>query len=501
VNLDNLNLVLLAGSAVLLVAVAAVRISSRSGLPSLLLYLGLGMLIGEAGLGFEFSDAQLTQLLGTCALVVILAEGGLTTRWSAVQPAVPAAILISTVGVGVSVAVVATVAHYGLDMSWRLALITGAVISSTDAAAVFSTLRRLRLPPRLFATLEMESGMNDAPVIILVSLLTTGAFFAESPLQISALIVYELVFGAGIGIAVGFAGSWMLRRSALPAAGLYPLAAVTFTVLAFAAAGMVHASGFLAVYVAGVVLGNARLPHRRATLGFADGLAWIAQIGLFVLLGLLASPARLLDALVPALVVGLALLLFARPLSVLASVSWSRVNVREQAFLSWAGLRGAVPIVLATIPLAAGLDGGRELFDMVFVLVVVFTLLQGTTLPGLARWLRIVEPGGTSEVRVESAPLEDLNADLLQLTIPAGSRLHGVYLDELRLPPGASVTLVVRSGRGFVPDVHTRLATGDDLLLVTTSDCRDEAERRLRAIGRRGRLARWFGEDGRERPV
>jgi len=501
VSIENLDLVLLSGSAVLLVAVAAVRLSSRSGLPSLLIYIALGLLIGEAGLGVQFSDVELTQILGICALVVILAEGGLTTRWSTVKPAVPAAIAISTLGVAVSVAVVAAVAHYGLDLSWRLSLLTGAVISSTDAAAVFSTLRRLRLPPRLFAILEMESGLNDAPVVILVSLLTTGAFFHDGPLLIGATIVYELVMGAGVGLAVGFAAAWVLGRSALPAAGLYPLAAVTFTVLAFAAAGVAHASGFLAVYVAGVVLGNARLPHRRAMLGFADGLAWLAQIGLFVLLGLLASPARLLDVLVPALVAGAALLLLARPLSVLLSVSWFGIPLREQAFLAWAGLRGAVPIVLATIPLAAGLPGGRELFDMVFVLVVVFTLIQGTTLPPVARWLGVVEPGATSELQVESAPLEDLHADLLQLRIPSGSRLHGVYVGELRLPPGASVTLVVRDGHSFVPAPETRLRSGDNLLLVTTNDCRDEAERRLKAIGRRGRLARWFGEDGLGRPV
>jgi cell volume regulation protein A len=501
VSIENLNLILLSGSAVLLIAVAAVRLSTRSGLPSLLVYLGLGMLIGESGLGVEFSDAQLTQILGTCALVVILAEGGLTTRWSAVRSAAPMAVILSTVGVGVSVAVVAAVAHYGLDMSWRLALLTGAVISSTDAAAVFSTLRRLRLPGRLFGTLEMESGLNDAPVVILVSLLTTGAFFTQAPWLTVATIVYELLLGGALGAAVGFAGVWVLRRSALPAAGLYPLAAVAFTVLAYGAASVAHASGFLAVYVAGVVLGNSRLPHRRATLGFADGLAWMAQIGLFILLGLLVSPARLLDAVVPAMVAGVALLLIARPLSVLASASWFRIRLNQQAFLSWAGLRGAVPIVLATIPLSAGLRGGRELFDIVFVLVVVFTLIQGTTLPPVARLLRVVEPGGTSELRVESAPLEDLHADLLQLTIPAGSRLHGVYVDELRLPPGASLTLVVRDQRSFVPAGDTRLLIGDDLLLVATSECREEAERRLRAVGRRGRLARWFGEDGDERPT
>jgi cell volume regulation protein A len=498
-TIERLNLVLLVGAVVLLVAVAAVRISSRTGLPSLLVYLALGIVLGEAGIGLRFDDVVLTQTLGTCALVLILAEGGLTTRWSAVRSAVPAATVLATLGVAVSICVIAVVAHYALHLDWRLSLLAGAVISSTDAAAVFSTFRRLRLPRRLVSVLEVESGLNDAPAILLVVLLTTGAIATASPIATIALIFYELIGGAAVGLLAGFTGAWVLRRSALPAAGLYPLAAVGFTVLAYGAAGAVHASGFLAVYVAGVVLGNSRLPHRRATLGFADGIAWLAQIGLFTMLGLLVSPGQLPAALVPALALGAVLLVVARPLAVLVSVSWFGIGAREQLFLSWAGLRGAVPIVFATIPLAAGVEGSSALFDMIFVLVVVFTIVQGTTLPPVARVLGLAAETGPAEVQVESAPLEHLNADLLQLRVPAGSRLHGIYIDELRLPVGASVTLVVREGTAFVPAGDTRLRAGDDLLIVATSDCRDEAERRLRAVGRRGRLARWFGETGEER--
>jgi cell volume regulation protein A len=304
------------------------------------------------------------------------------------------------------------------------------------------------------------------------------------------------VAGAIVGFAVGVVGAAGLRRAALPAAGLYPLAAVGLTVLAYAGGGAIHASGFLAVYVAGVILGNARLPHRQAILGFADGLAWLAQIGLFVLLGLLASPGRLASAVLPALLVGTALVLFARPLSVLASVSWFRVGWREQAFLSWAGLRGAVPIVLATIPLSHGVPGAEALFDAVFVLVVVFTLVQAGTLAPAARLLRVTNPGEPTELLVESAPLARMRADLLQLEIPPGSQLSGVHVDELRLPVGAVVTLLTRDGTGFVPGPDTRLRSGDSLLIVATAEVRDAAERRLRAVSRRGRLARWFGENG-----
>ncbi|WP_213453989.1 potassium/proton antiporter [Rhizomonospora bruguierae] len=495
------DLALLVGAAVLLVAVAAVRLSSRLGLPSLLVYLALGVAIGESGLGITFENAQLTRVLGSCALIVIIAEGGLTSRWSAVRPVLGVSVSLATVGVLVSVLVVGAVVHLALGLPWRLALLYGAVLSSTDAAAIFSTLRRLRLRPRLSATLEAESGMNDAPAVLLVILLS-AASAGSHPWWYEVLIVgYELAGGALVGFAVGLAGVWTLRRAALPAAGLYPLAAVGLTVLAYAAGTVAYASGFLAVYVAGVLLGNGRLPHRQAILGFADGLAWLAQIGLFVLLGLLASPDRLAGAVLPALLVGLALVVFARPLAVLVSVLPFRVCPADQAFLSWGGLRGAVPIVLATIPLSAAVPGATGLFDTVFVLVVVFTLVQGGTLAPVARRLGVTAPAEATELLVETAPLERMHADLLQVEVPAGSRLAGVHVDELRLPVGAQVTLVERDGTGFVPGPDTRLRTGDSLLVVTSPEVRDAAERRLRAVSRRGRLARWFAENGSDGPM
>ncbi|SCG63408.1 potassium/proton antiporter [Micromonospora inositola] len=495
----GLDLALLLGAAVLLVAVGAVRFSTRLGVPSLLVYLALGVAIGEAGLGIRFDDVELTRVLGFCALIVIIAEGGLSARWSTLRPVLGLAAALSTVGVVVSIVVVGLVVHLLLGLDWRLALLYGAVLSSTDAAAVFATLRRLRLPPRLVATLEAESGINDAPVVILVVLLSRAAPAAHPWWYEVLLVGYELGVGAAVGVAAGIAGRWALRRAALPSAGLYPIAVVGFTVLAYAAGAVLHASGFLAVYVAGVLLGNARLPHRQAILGFADGLAWLAQIGLFVLLGLLVSPGRLDAAVLPAVVAGLALVLAARPLSVAVSALPFRFGLREQAFLSWAGLRGAVPIVLATIPLSERVPGADRLFDAVFVLVVIFTLVQAGTLAPAARRLGVTAPAEAAEIRVETAPLERMRADLLQLEVPPGSRLGGVHVDELRLPVGASVTLVLRDGAGFVPGPDTRLKVGDSLLIVATAGVRDEVERRLRAISRRGRLARWFGEYGEDR--
>jgi cell volume regulation protein A len=496
--LGGLDTALLLGSAILLVAVAAVRLSAGVGLPSLIIYLVLGLAIGEDGLGIPFSDARLTQVLGFCALVVIIAEGGLTTRWSVVRPVLPAAATLATVGVFVSVAVVGVAVHVLLGLPWQLAFLYGAVLSSTDAAAVFSTLRRTRLRPGPRTLLEAESGMNDAPAALLVIALSSAATAgAPASWWLQALLIgYELVAGALIGLVVGFVGAGGLRRFALPAAGLYPLAVVGLTGLAYAGGAVAHASGLLAVYVAGVVLGNARLPHRHVVLGFADGLAWLAQIGLFVLLGLLASPSRLPAAVLPALLVGAVAVLFARPLAVATSVTWFRVGWREQAFLSWAGLRGAVPIVFATVPLTAGVPGATTLFDVVFVLVVLYTAAQAGTIAPTARRLGLTAPAEASDLHVETAPLDRLRADVLELDIVPGSRLAGVYVGELRLPAGAVVTLILRDGHGFVPDERTRLRRGDTLLIVATVDSRAAAERRLRAVNRSGRLARWHGDEG-----
>jgi cell volume regulation protein A len=481
---------------VLLVAVVAVRLASRSGLPTLLVYLGIGVVIGQDGLfGFTFDNVQLTQVLGYAALVVILAEGGLGTKWHEIRPVVPAAAALSTVGLLVSVFITGAAAHYLVGLDWRQALIIGAVVSSTDAAAVFSVLRNVSLPQRVTGVLEAESGFNDAPVVILVV-----AFSAAGPVdhwyQLIGEIALELAIGASIGIAVGWIGAYGLKHVALPASGLYPIAVLAIAVGAYALGALVHGSGFLAVYVASLVLGNARLPHRPATRGFAEGLGWVAQIGLFVLLGLLVTPHELGDDIVPAIVIGLFLTIVARPASVVASLLPFRIPWRDQALMSWAGLRGAVPIVLATIPMVAGVDDSRKIFNIVFVLVIVYTLVQGPTLPWVARHLHLGDDDGRSaaDLGIESAPLERLQGHLLSVAIPQRSRMHGVEVDELRLPAGAAVTLVVRSGASFVPLPTTVLQRGDELLVVTTDPVRDAAEDRLRAVGRGGKLAGWLGD-------
>ncbi|HEY8480885.1 MAG TPA: potassium/proton antiporter [Spirillospora sp.] len=498
-TLQHLFTVLMIGGSVLLASITAARVAHGLGLPTLLFFLAVGLVLGEDGLGLRFDDAQLAQALGTGALGLILIEGGLSTSWASMRRLLAPAGMLATAGVAVSMLVTAAGVHLLLGMQWRPALLLGAIVSSTDAAATFAVLRALPLPAGLKGLLEAESGLNDAPTIILV-LVFSSAGDLPGPGEVAGDLLYQLGVGAALGLVTGRLGVLALRRIALPSTGLYPLATFGFGVVAFAAAGTVDASAIISAYLSGVVLGNARLPHRVASRSFAEGLGWLGQIGLFVMLGLLVDPSALPDAVVPGVVAGLVLLLAARPVSVLVCLPGFRIPWREQAFLSWAGLRGAVPIVLATYPIVSGVEGALDLLHVVFVLVVVFTLVQGPSLPAAARLLRVTQPGQAREATVEAAPLDVLHADLLTLTVPEGSRLHGVEIAELRLPPAAVVSLIVRDGTPVVPGPSTVLAEGDEVLIVTAEDVREETERRLRAVGRRGRLAYWLGEHGDPEP-
>jgi potassium/hydrogen antiporter len=490
----QLDQVMLLGSLVLLVSIGAARLGTRFGLPSLLIFLGLGVVVGQVVL--PFNDAALAHSLGFAALVIILGEGGFTTKWAEIKGALPGAVLLATVGVGISVAVVAAFAHFVIGLDPATAVLLGAITSPTDAAAVFSVLRRVPLPSRLRATIEAESGFNDAPIVLLVATATEwalGGGVEGGPVAMVALIAAELVGGVLVGVGLGQLGVWVLRRIALPASGLYPLAAMGWAVLAYGLGSVLHVSGFAAVYVTALVLGNGKLPHRHATRSFAEGIGWIAQIGLFVMLGMLAEPFRITGASALAgLTAGLVLTFVARPLSVFVCVSWFKVPWREQLFISWSGLRGAVPIIMATVPLAAGVPGAATLFDVVFVFVVVFTLLQAPTLPWVARKLKVSTGEDATDVEIEFAPLDTIAADMMQVHVPDGSRLHGVTIRELRLPKNSVVSLIVRGGEPFPVGPDRIIRMGDDLLIVTNGEDRKKVEGRLRSISSGGRLARWL---------
>jgi potassium/hydrogen antiporter len=492
-DVHELDTFILVGSAVTLLAILAVRLTARAGMPSLLLYLLMGVALGESGMGVRFDDAQVAHALGFAALAIILAEGGLTTSWNEVRPSMRLGVLLATVGVATSIVVVAVAAHYLLGLPWELAVLLGAVTSPTDAAAVFSVLRVVPLPRRLVGSLEAESGLNDAPTVVLVTLISTGALAEHGVLGAAGIVVWELAIGVVAGLAVGSGGAWMMRRAALPSSGLYPIAVMSLALLSYGAASALHGSGFAAVYVGALVLGNSELPHRVATRSFAEGVAWLAQIGLFVMLGLLLSPGSIgWSTVALALAAGLVLTFVARPLSVLACSWGSGLSLRELSFLSWAGLRGAVPIVLTTIPLSEQVAGSDRLFDLVFVMVVIYTVVTGPTLPWVARLLQVARRSEPRGLDLEAAPLDRIAADLLQVSISPVSKLHGVEVGELRLPVGASLSMIIRNGETLVPEHRTVLRHGDDLLVVTPRRLREKTEARLRQVSAGGRLAQWL---------
>ncbi|MCH8628001.1 potassium/proton antiporter [Arsenicicoccus piscis] len=344
-GIDDLSIALLLGGLVLLLSVVAVRVSVRSGLPSLLLYLAIGLALGVGGLGIPFDNDLLTQVLGYTALVLILAEGGLTTSWPAIKPSVRPAALLSTVGVVVSIAVTGTATHLLLDLGWEQSFLVGAILSSTDAAAVFSVLRTVPLPRRITGMLEAESGFNDAPVVMMV-LALSHAVASSGPTnwwEVAALAGVELVVGAAVGAALGWLGGRLLAYFADTSSALFSIAVMAVCVIAYAAATLLHTSGFIAVYLAGLVLGNMALPHRQAIKGFSAAVGWLAQIGLFVLLGLLATPSELLRWVGPAFFVGLVLLLVARPLSILVSLTPFRVAWRDRSSSAGRGCAAPCP--------------------------------------------------------------------------------------------------------------------------------------------------------------
>lgn len=493
-DVDDLTFILLVGSIVLLTAIAAVRWATKSGLPTLLIYLAMGVLLGESALGPNFTDPLLTQVLAYSALVLILTEGGVTTDWSSIRRAVAPAVVLSTVGVLISVFAVATFAYFILGLSWTTSMLLGAILSSTDAAAVFSVLRTVPLPGRISGTLEAESGFNDPPVVILVIALATASAPGSGATNWGFLAidaVFQLTVGAFFGLGIGFLVGLMLKRSASGSSGLFSIGVVAGCILAYGVATTLNTSGFIATYLAALVLGNIGLPHRSAFRAFSQGLGWIAQILLFVMLGLLANPARLLDQLWPAFVIGLGLLLVARPLSVFGTMVWFKFTQREMWFLSWAGLRGAVPIVLATVPITMGGRHTEWMFDLVFMLVVVFTLVQAPTLPWVSRKLGIIDESHVVDVELDATPLDELNAEVVQVRVGEHSKLHGVEVHELRLPKGANVTLVKRDHGSFVPGPRSVLNHGDQLLIVVPTSQRGAVVKRVRALSDQGRLAGW----------
>ena len=466
--------VLLGGSVVL------TRLTGRIGIPIALGFIAVGMLAGSEGIGhIQFENYTFAFRAGIVALVLILFDGGLNTPPSSLRAVAAPSLTLATVGVFATAGILATFAHLAGDVAWPVALLVGAVVSSTDAAAVFATLRGngVTLKPRVGRTLEAESGLNDPVAIILTISLTTYALHRTlenggSVWMLPAIAAFEIIVGGAAGWLAGTLARKLLAQVRLESAGLYPVLTLSIALTVFGITTLLHGSGFMAVYVAGVVLAGAeQLPHRPAILRVHDAFAWLAQIGMFLVLGLLAFPTRLAAAAIPGLALAAVLTLIARPAAVALCLAPFRYSFRETLFLGIVGLRGAVPVVLATIPVMSGVPGARRIFDVVFFIVVVNTLMPGTIVAWLARKLGLVglsPPEAAATIVVESS--EPMRSSLRSFFVDNALPVCGVRLADIPFPDGAAVTMIVRGAALLVAEGSTQLKAGDHVYVLSSPE-------------------------------
>lgn len=465
------NLIILFVAILLLLGIASSKFSARLGMPMLLLFLGIGMLAGSEGIGrIPFEDYGLANSIGSVALALILFDGGLRTSYASVRRGWQPALVLATFGVLVTSLLTGLAAMWILGLPLLHSLLLGSIISSTDAATVFSVLRTsgLRLPDRLTATLELESGSNDPMAVFLtVGLTALLAGTADSPLALLMLFLLQFGIGALVGVAIGAVAAWSLSRINLSYPGLYPLFVMAFGLLAFGLTAVLDGSGFLAVYLAGIVFGNRSTIFRNGIYFFHDAAAWLSQIVLFVLLGLLSFPSRLWEVALVGLLVAAVLLLVARPLTVWLSLRWFHFPRRELLFLSWVGLKGAVPITLATFPLLAGVPQSERLFNVVFFVVLISALTQGWSLPVIARWLKLGTPANpVPPLSVEINALRQIDSEIVDYTVSDAARIGGRQLREVALPAGVVVTLLLRDNELIMPRGATYFRTGDHVFIA-----------------------------------
>jgi cell volume regulation protein A len=463
----------------LLLAISVVfsRASQRFGFPIALLFLGVGMLAGSEGIGgIDFDDYHFSFRIGVLALALILFDGGLNTPLSAVRRAAAPAGVLATMGVAGTAVLVAAGAHL-LGLGWPEALLLGAVVSSTDAAAVFAVLRGsgLQLKRRVGVTLEVESGINDPVAVILTTVLTQNLLTPGSAAgwRIPLEIVVQLAMGGVVGAAVGYGGRYLLSRLTLQTGGLYPVMTLALGLVSFGLATLSHGSGFLAVYLAGLLLGNGPLPYRTGLLRVHDALAWLSQVGMFLILGLLVFPSRLLEVAGVGLAIALLLACVVRPLVVAICLLPFRYPGREILYIGWVGLRGAVPIVLATFPVLAGAPGADRLFDLVFFIVVANALVPGATVAWVTQKLGLQTkepPAPQAVLAIESR--QPLQSELMSFYIGEPLLVTGVPLEDLPFPEGAAVALIIR-GDALVPAAPgTTLQAGDHVHVIARPEDR-----------------------------
>lgn len=463
--------ILLGAAILLLLSIIASKASGLLGVPSLLLFLAIGMLAGADGPGgIYFDDPWLTQFIGVLALAFILFEGGLVTDWKAIRPVLAKGVVLSTAGVLITAVLVGLFVHYVLGFSLLVGLLLGAIVSSTDAAAVFSILgsRDVQLKGDLEPLLELESGSNDPMAVFLtIGLTQLIAGGNGSLLSLVPMFFQQMLIGGLLGWAIGKGAVLFINRIKLAYEGLYPVLTLALVLLIYGATSSLGGNGFLAVYLAGLIMGNSEFIHRRSLLRFHAGLAWLMQIAMFLTLGLLVFPSQLAPVAGVGLLVAAFLILVARPASVFLGLLPFKIDLRSRLMLSWVGLRGAAPIILATFPLLAGVPQSDTIFNLVFFIVLTSVLLQGTLIPTIARRLGVDSPQPVTPLYpLEFVPTASPDSDMVEIQIEPDSPMVGRQILELHLPERALVVLIGKQDRFVIPSGGTMLEAGDRLMIL-----------------------------------
>lgn len=454
-----------------LLAILSSKISARVGVPLLVVFVIIGMLAGSEGPGgIAFADYTIAHAVGSVALLLILFDGGLQTSMSALRRTAAPAGMLASLGVVITAGITGVLASYALDIPLAYGLLLGSIVGSTDAAAVFASLRNtgLHLRPRLASTLEIESGSNDPMAVLLtVACLEYIRGSIGDAASLVLFFVQQIVLGVVVGWAAGRGIVWLMNRIRLPAAGLYPILSLAGALVSFGIAVALGGSGFLAVYVTGIVIGNRRVVFQRGVRLFHDGLAWLGQITMFVALGLLSFPSQVREAGSQGMLLAAILMLIARPIAVALCLAPFRYSWREIVFASWAGLKGAVPIVLAIYPLMFAIDHAASIFNLVFFVVLVSVLIQGWSLGPLARWLGlIVDVPAEPPVTIEVTSLQEVDADIVSYLVKPSARAAHRRLDQLDLEIDMVVALIVRDRELVVPKGSTVVCPGDHVFVT-----------------------------------
>ncbi|MBR7013473.1 MAG: potassium/proton antiporter [Prevotella sp.] len=469
------------GAVLVFVSIVISKWGYRFGVPTLLLFLFTGMLFGSDGLGLQFHSHEDAQLIGMLSLSVILFSGGMDTKRRDIEPIVAQGLMLSTVGVILTTVITGLLIYYlsewtqlDIGLSLPLSLLLAATVSSTDSASVFNLLRSqgIGLKHNLRPTLELESGSNDPMAyvltIALVNLIVSAGEF--SGMELATKIVAQLAVGALLGYLSGRALVWIVNHINLPNPSLYPVLVLSMILIIFTLTDLLHGNGYLAVYVAGLVAGNSRLSYRQETDTFMQGLTWLLQIVMFLTLGLLVNPSQMVRVLLVAVAIGLFMMFVARPIAVFLCLQPFRVPMKAKLFLSWVGLRGAVPIIFATYPVIAGIEDADFLFDVVFVITLLSLSLQGTTITACARWLGLAtqEPKTGNEFGVELP--DKLGSRLSEMTLSEADLASGNHLSDMHFPEGTLVMMVKRGNSFIVPNGRLELRKGDVLLTIESDE-------------------------------